>query len=111
MMRKIALVAVGLMLAGCSSLHHVPPDTFECYTRNMNSLYWCEYIGQADGKAFLLRKRAPLFWGEMKQDILFTEAARLNRSFLDRLNENRMRGASNQASQAIGAPGAPQPER
>jgi hypothetical protein len=104
MMRRTAAFAIGLMLVGCSSIHHVSPDTFEGYTRNINSLFWCEYIGQADGKVFLLRKRAPLLWGEMKQDILFTEAAGLNWSFLNRLNENRMTGASNQSSQAIGAP-------
>lgn len=110
-MRRIVTIAIGLMLVGCSTIHHVPPKTFERYTQNMNSLFWCEYIGQTDGKAFLLRKRAPLLWGEMTQDIVFTEAAGLNPSFLKRLRENQMTGTSNQASQTIGAKAAPQSER
>ena len=84
-MKTIYLLLVAAALTGCSSFHRVTPEKFQADLQNMNSLYWCEYIGQADGNVYALRKRAPLIGKEWKQDILFTEIKALDPAFLKQL--------------------------
>ena len=78
-----------LMLTGCTSVKHVTPETFRADLQNVNTLYWCEYIGQADGKAFLLWKKAPLIGKEWIHNVHFTEADKLDPAFLKRLEASR----------------------
>lgn len=86
-MKTAYLLLVAATLTGCSSLHRVTPEKFQADLHNMNSLYWCEYIGQADGNAYALRIRAPLIGKEWKQDILFTEIKALDPAFLKHLDD------------------------
>lgn len=65
---------LALMLTGCSHVHHVTPEQFKAELINMNTMYHCQYIGQADGKAYALRKRMPLIGHKWKEEILVTEA-------------------------------------
>ena len=78
-----------LLMMGCTSIHRIPPDRFRTDLQNMNSFYWCEYIGQADGNAYILRKRVPLIGKEWKQDILFTKATDLDPALLNQLEEQK----------------------
>lgn len=89
-MKTIYLLLVAAALTGCSSLHRVTPKKFQADLQNMNSIYWCEYIGQADGNAYALRKRAPLIGKEWKQDILFTEIKALDPAFLKQLDDAKI---------------------
>ena len=87
-MRKLAFaLTVLLSLTGCSSLKHVSSAEFErqWQLNDMQTFYWCEYIGEADGRAYLLRKRAPLIGRKWREEILFTEAEQLDPEFLKRL--------------------------
>ena len=86
-MKTIYLLLVIAALTGCSSLHRVTPEKFQADLQNINSLYWCEYIGQADGNAYILRKRAPLIGKEWKRDILYTEVKSLDPAFLQQLDD------------------------
>lgn len=87
-MKRICIAAMLLMM-GCTSIHRIPADRFRNDLQNMNSLYWCEYIGQADGKVYILRKRAPLIGKEWKQEILFTESAGLDPALLKQLEDQK----------------------
>lgn len=61
----------------------------------MQIIYWSEYIGQADGRAFILRKRVPLIGEKMKEEVLFTETDQLGEDFLKKLENgisNRVAG-------------------
>ena len=82
------------MLTGCSNLTYIESSEFkrQIELNNMQTLYWSEYIGQADGKAFILRKRVPLIGKKMKEEVLFTEADQLGEEFIKKLKE----GISNQ---------------
>lgn len=82
----ISLLAI-FFLTGCADIHHVSPEKFESELNNIASFYWCEYIGQADGKAYLLRK-TPSFWGDKwKEEILFTELDGLDKIFFKNQKE------------------------
>lgn len=87
-MKRICIAPMLLMM-GCASIHRIPADRFRNDLQNMNSLYWCEYIGQADGKAYILRKRAPLIGKDWKQDILFAESADLDPALLKQLEKQK----------------------
>jgi hypothetical protein len=65
--------------------------------RNMQSVYWADYLGEKDGKVYLLRKRAPLIGENWKEKILLTEIARLDPAFLQIL-----RGQEKKAEQKNG---------
>ncbi len=65
--------------------------------RNMQSVYWADYLGEKDGKVYLLRKRAPLIGKNWKEEILFTEVAGLDPAFLQIL-----RGLEKKAEQKNG---------
>lgn len=86
-MKKIYMLLVAMVLTGCTSIHQVTPEKFRADLQNMNSLHWCEYIGQADGNAYALRKRAPLIGKEWKRDILYTEVKSLDPAFLQLLED------------------------
>jgi hypothetical protein len=53
----------------------------------LHTFYGCDYIGQADGNAYILRKRAPLIGKEWKKDIQFTEVKMLDAAFLKQLED------------------------
>ena len=80
----IAAIAGSLMLSGCSSLKHVDATTFsrQIELNNMQTVVWSEYIGQADGKAYLLHKRLPLVGSKWKEYVWFTEVDELDSAFL-----------------------------
>jgi hypothetical protein len=69
---------------GCSSLKHIESSEFkrQIELNNMQTLYWSQYIGQADGRAFILRKRVPLIGKKMKEEVLFTETDQLEKRLL-----------------------------
>ena len=97
---------------GCTSIHKITPETFQADLQNMNSLYWCEYIGQADGNAYIMRKRAPLIGKEWKQEILFAEISGLDPGFLKKLEEWKMKSLEQGAGvvrEPRGGSRAPQP--
>ena len=83
----IAAAADLLVLTGCSSLKHVDAATFrhEIELNNMQTVAWSEYIGQAEGKAYLLRKRAPLIGSTWEKYVWFTEVDELDSAFLAEL--------------------------
>lgn len=86
----LGCVLAGMLVTGCSHLKQIPPAEFKRQAdprMNMNSFYWCEYIGQADGKAYLLRKRMPLIGSQCREDILFTPIAELGPEFMPKLDE------------------------
>ena len=86
-MKKIYMLLVAMALTGCTSIHRVTPENFQAFLQNMNSFYLCEYIGQADGNAYILRKCPPLIGKDMKRDILFTEVKTLDPAFLKQLED------------------------
>lgn len=75
-----------IILTGCSNLHHVSPARFKHEAAMTQSFYSSEYIGQADGKAYLLRKRIPLIGGKWKEEILCTDAKGLDAVYLKQLD-------------------------
>jgi hypothetical protein len=87
-MKRICIFPV-LLLVGCTSIHEVSPERFKTDIQDMNTFYWCEYIGQANGNAYILRKRAPLFGKRWKQDILCTKVNGLGPDFLKQLEERK----------------------
>lgn len=87
------------VLTGCASVHHVPPKQFQIEANLMQSLHWTEYIGQADGKAYLLRKSAPLVGSKWREDIIFTEVGSLSPEFLRQLQKAKEDRASKHASE------------
>ncbi len=98
---KAYSIALGLLvLAGCASVHHVSPKQFEIETGLIQTFHWAEYIGEADGKAYLLRKSAPLFGKSWSEEILYTEAAGLSSGFRERLQAAKKQKAPNQPSEA-----------
>lgn len=104
---KAYSMALGLLvLAGCASVHHVSPKRFEIEAHLIQTLHWSEYIGEADGKAYLLRKSAPLIGRNWNEEILYTEAAGLSPEFRKRLLETKKQKTSSQPSGATldGAP-------
>jgi len=94
-MKILAAVLTLIALTGCTSVHHVSPKQFQLAV-GMHSLHWSEYIGQADGKVYLLRKSAPLIGKNWTEEILFTEAVGLSPEFLNQLQKNKEQKASNQ---------------
>lgn len=78
------------ILAGCSRLKHVGPNEFKNQVElgNMQSMASSIYIGQADGRAFLLRKRMPLIGKKWKEEVLYTETSQLGEDFLKKLAQN-----------------------
>jgi hypothetical protein len=88
-----ATLALALLCAclftGCSSLKHVDAAEFKQQIEldGRQSLYWTEYIGQADGRAFLLRKRVPMMGKKLKVEVLFTEIDKLGEDFVRELEE------------------------
>jgi len=78
------LLLIFALLYGCNELQHVTAEEFKRQydLRNMQSVYWADYLGEKDGKVYLLRKRAPLLGKNWKEEILFTEAAGLDSAFL-----------------------------
>lgn len=89
-MRK--LLYLGFLFAflyGCNELRHVTADEFkwQYQNRDMQSVYSATYLGERDGKIYLLRKRAPLIGSKWKEEILFTEVAGLDTVFLKTLRE------------------------
>lgn len=89
-MRKILCLGFLLVfLYGCNELRHVTADEFkwQYQNRNMQSVYSATYLGEKDGKTYLLRKRAPLIGSKWKEEVLFTEVADLNADFLNTLRE------------------------
>ena len=95
-MMKLSLVMLLLVaLTGCASVHHVTPKQFQLQANLMQSFQWTEYIGQADGKVYLLRKSAPLFGKIWTEEILYTETGALSPAFLRQLQETKEKRASN----------------
>lgn len=92
----MALMILGL--AGCANVHHVSPKRFQIEA-GMQTLHCSEYIGEADGKVYLLRKSAPLIGKNWSEEILYTETAGLCSEFLKQLQESKKK-ASNQPSEA-----------
>lgn len=89
-MRKYLVSAFLLVfLYGCNELLHVTAEEFKWQynNRNMQSVYWADYLGEKDGKVYLLRKRAPLIGSKWKEEVLFTEVAGLDAEFLKVLRE------------------------
>ena len=82
-------VACVCTLTSCSSLKHLEPSEFkqQIDLNNMQTLYWSEYIGQADGRAFILQKRVPLIGKKMKEEVLFTETNLLGEEFIEKLEK------------------------
>lgn len=78
-----------VFLYGCNELHHVTADEFkwQYQNRDMQSVYSGTYLGEKDGKIYLLRKRAPLIGSKWKEEVLFTEIAGLDTVFLKTLRE------------------------
>ena len=68
-----------------------PLEKFESELDNITSFYWCEYIGQAGGKAYLLRKTPPFFGDKWKEEILFTELDGLDKTFFKNQKEIKAR--------------------
>ena len=95
-------VACACVLTGCSSLKHISAAEFKHAIHpnymQMETLpmYSSEYIGQANGRAFILRKRRPLIGKKWKEEVHFTESDQLGEEFLRRLEER----ISNQAVEA-----------
>ena len=81
------VAALGCMLTGCSRLRRVEPEEFkrQVELRNAQSMYWSVYIGQADGRAFLLRKRIPLIGKKGREEVLYTETSELGADYLKEL--------------------------
>ena len=77
------------LFTGCSSLKHIESSEFkrQIELNNMQTLYWSQYIGQADGRAFILRKRVPGIGKKMKEEVLFTETDQLGEEFMKKLEE------------------------
>jgi hypothetical protein len=98
-MRSFTAILVLAVLTGCANVHHVPPKQFQIEANLMQSLQWTEYIGQADGKAYLLRKSAPLFGRKWTEEILFTEVGALSPEFLRQLQKAKEDRASNHGSE------------
>jgi hypothetical protein len=89
-MRRLLYVGfLFVVLYGCNELHHVTADEFkwQYQNRNMQSVYWADYLGEKDGKVYLLRKRAPMIGSKWKEEVLFTEVAGLDTEFLKTLRE------------------------
>jgi hypothetical protein len=89
-MRKFLISAFLLVfLFGCNELLHVTAEEFKWQysNRNMQSVYWADYLGEKDGKVYLLRKRAPLIGSKWKEEVLFTEVNGLDADFLKILRE------------------------
>jgi hypothetical protein len=78
-----------VFLYGCNELRHVTADElkWQYQNRNMQSVYWADYLGEKDGKVYLLSKRAPLIGSTWKEEVLFTEVAGLDAAFLKSLRE------------------------
>ena len=91
MNKSVSLLAVILMLSGCTRLRDISSAEFErqLELNNAQTLSSCEYIGEADGRAYILRKRAPLIDGTWKEEVLFTEIDQLDPRFLRRLSEGK----------------------
>lgn len=82
-----AAVLVVVALTGCTRIHHVSPKRFQIEATMAQSFHWTEYIGEADGKAYLLRKSAPLMGRTWTEEILFTETNGLGVEFLKQLQK------------------------
>jgi len=91
---SLAMLLLGT-LTGCTSVHYVTPKQFQLQANLMQSFHWTEYIGQADGKAYLLRKSAPLLGKNWTEEILYTETGALSPAFLRLLQEAKENRASN----------------
>ena len=93
------IIISAYICTGCSSLKHIESSEFkrQIEMNNMQTLYWSQYIGQADGRSFILRKRVPLIGKKMKEEVLFTESDQLGEEFINKLEE----GFSNKPSEAI----------
>ncbi len=94
-MKLFHILIILPILTGCSNLHQVSAERFHQEARMMNTFYSSEYIGQADGKAYLLRKRAPLIGNKWKEEILYTEAKELDVNDLKQLEEIKEKRSSN----------------
>ena len=82
---SMACSLLGLtLLTGCGGLTHVDAAKFkkQMELNNMQTVYWCQYIGQADGKVYMLRKRAPLVGKSWGEQIWFTEVEKLDPEFV-----------------------------
>lgn len=66
----------------------------------MQTFHWSEYIGEADGNAYLLRKSAPLLGKTWNSEILYTETEGLSLEFLKQLQETKKQRTSTKAPEA-----------
>ena len=88
MKRCMALFLV-FILTGCVSVHHVSPKRFQIEATLMQSFSSSEYIGQADGKAYLLRKYPSLVGKKWNEEILYTELGGLSPEFIRKMQEDK----------------------
>jgi hypothetical protein len=83
-----------LLLAGCGGPKRVSVEAFqrEYDLRNHQTVTASEYLGERDGRAYLLRKRMPLLGRRWKEEVWLVDTADLPPAFLERLrqeSENR----------------------
>jgi hypothetical protein len=104
LMKQWILLLSLTLLAGCDEPKHVSGEEFkrEFNMRNTQTMVWSEYLGEKEGKAFMLRKTMPLVGSKWREEVWFTETKNLDSAFLEQLK----RAEQMQKSQAIGAPGA-----
>ena len=80
-------------LVGCDKTKHVSGSEFkrEFELRNAQTMVASEYLGERDGKVFLMRKTMSLTskdkWNE---EVWFTEADNLDPAFLQELEEEKV---------------------
>jgi hypothetical protein len=102
LMKQWILLLSLALLSGCNKPKHVSGAEFkrEFDLRNAQTMVWSEYLGEKEGKVFMLRKTMPLVGSKWREEVWFTETNNLDSAFLEQLK----RAAPNQASRAIGVP-------
>jgi hypothetical protein len=100
MKQWIPILLALALLAGCNKPKRVSGAEFkrEFDLRNAQTMVWSEYLGEKEGKAFMLRKTMPLVGSKWREEVWFTETNNLDSAFLEQLKKE----AQMQASQAIG---------
>jgi hypothetical protein len=83
------LLGVTIMMTGCSHLKQISAEEFkrQADSRNMQSFYDYQYIGQANDNAYLLRMRAPFIGRKWRQDIYFTPVRELGLDYMPQLEK------------------------
>lgn len=84
----VFICAITLILVGCNALQKVSGTEFqkEYDMRNMQTMHYAEYLGNKDGKVYLLKKSMAI-WNPKKwtEEIIYTNISELNQTFKKQL--------------------------